>query len=40
MSALNVSLILVNADDKTTSRGLVQLLVTVTHKKCRQFYEM
>ena len=39
-SALNVSLILANADDKMTSRVLVQVLLTVTHKKCRQFYKM
>jgi len=36
-SALIVSLIglLANTDNKTTSRGLVQVLVTVTHEKCR-----
>jgi len=32
-SAMSVSLILANAHKKTTSRGLVQFLVTVTHKK-------
>jgi len=34
-ATLNATLILANANSKTTTRELFQVLVTVTHKNCR-----